>query len=105
MKGAASKNRKTYHTPDFITGRFDDRSLEQIYAFLTFGLKKGYQATWADFFVNNHAFGRVMEKCGFRDTGEVNWLSQLYRGDERPVKVMRGWIMCCEGKLQIHSAF
>jgi hypothetical protein len=30
-----------------------------------------------------------MEKCGFRDTGEVNWLSQLYRGDERPVKVMR----------------
>ena len=32
---------------------------------------------------------RVMEKCGFRDTGEVNWLSQLYRGDERPVKVMR----------------
>lgn len=44
---------------------------------------------WADFFVDNPASGRVMEKCGFRDTGEVNWLSQLYRGDERPVKVMR----------------
>ena len=33
---------------------------------------------WADFFVDNPASGRVMEKCGFRDTGEVNWLSQLY---------------------------
>lgn len=44
---------------------------------------------WADFFVDNPASGRVMEKCGFRDTGEVNWMSQLYRGDERPVKVMR----------------
>lgn len=43
---------------------------------------------WADFFVDNPASGRVMEKCGFRDTGEVNWMSQLYRGDERPVKVM-----------------
>ena len=44
---------------------------------------------WSDFFVDNPASGRVMEKCGFRDTGEVNWCSQLYRGDERPVKVMR----------------
>ena len=44
---------------------------------------------WADFFVDNPASGRMMEKCGFRDTGEVNWLSILYRGDERPVKVMR----------------
>ena len=44
---------------------------------------------WADFFVDNPASGRVMEKCGFRDTGEVNWLSQLYRGDEQLVKVMR----------------
>ena len=33
--------------------------------------------------------GKHSEKCGFRDTGEVNWLSKLYRGDERPVKVMR----------------
>ena len=30
-----------------------------------------------------------MEKCGFRDTGEINMLSHLYRGDERPVKTMR----------------
>ena len=50
---------------------------------------KGYMTLWSDFFVDNPASGRVMEKCGFRDTGEVNWLSHLYRGDERPVKVMR----------------
>ena len=49
----------------------------------------GYLTLWSDFFVDNPASGRVMEKCGFRDTGEVNWLSHLYRGDECPVKVMR----------------
>jgi RimJ/RimL family protein N-acetyltransferase len=41
------------------------------------------------FFVDNPASRRVVEKCGFRDTGRINHLSQLYRGDERPVKVMR----------------
>ena len=51
--------------------------------------KKGFQTLWSDFFVDNPASGRVMEKCGFRDTGEINWCSHLYRGDERPVKVMR----------------
>ena len=50
---------------------------------------KGFQVLWSDFFVDNPASGRVMEKCGFRDTGKVNWCSHLYRGDERPVKVMR----------------
>ena len=47
------------------------------------------ETLWSDYFVDNPASGCVMEKCGFRDTGEVNWLSHLYRGDERPVKVMR----------------
>jgi len=32
VKGAASWTRKTYHTPDFITGRFDDRSTEHKYS-------------------------------------------------------------------------
>ncbi len=50
---------------------------------------KGFQVLWSDFFADNPASGRVMEKCGFRDTGEVNWCSHLYHGDERPVKVMR----------------
>ena len=51
--------------------------------------KKGFLTLWSDYFVDNPASGRVMEKCGFRDTGEINWLSHLYRGDERPVKIMR----------------
>lgn len=51
--------------------------------------KKGFQTLWSDFFVDNPASGRVMEKCGFRDTGKLNTLSHLYRGDERPVKIMR----------------
>ena len=51
--------------------------------------KKGFQTIWSDFFVDNPSSGRVMEKCGFRDTGEINWLSHLYRGDQRPVKIMR----------------
>lgn len=53
-----------------------------------FGTK---QATtlWCDYFVDNPASGRVMSKCGFVDTGRINWLSGLYLGDERPVKIMR----------------
>lgn len=48
-----------------------------------------FQTLWADFFVDNPASGRVMKKCGFRDTGKINWYSRLYHGDERPVKIMR----------------
>lgn len=50
---------------------------------------KGFHTLWCDYFIDNPASGRVMEKCGFQDTGKINWCSQLYRGDERPVKVMR----------------
>lgn len=51
--------------------------------------KKGFLTLWSDYFVDNPASGRVMEKCGFRETGDINWCSHLYRGDERPVKIMR----------------
>lgn len=50
---------------------------------------KGFENIWSDFFVDNPASGRVMQKCGFRDTGLVNWCSNLYRGDECPVKIMK----------------
>jgi RimJ/RimL family protein N-acetyltransferase len=50
---------------------------------------KGFLTLWADHFVDNPASGKVMGKCGFRDTGMVNYLSELYKGDERPVKIMR----------------
>ena len=49
----------------------------------------GFDTLWSDFFIDNPASGRVMEKCGFRDTGEVNYLSKLQLGSDRPVKVMK----------------
>ncbi len=51
--------------------------------------EKGFETLWSGFFVDNPASGRVMEKCGFRDTGRINWCSHLYGGRDRPVKVMR----------------
>ena len=51
--------------------------------------KKGFQTLWSDFFPENPASGRVMEKCGFRDTGKVNRCSQLQVGSDKPVKIMR----------------
>ncbi|MBQ8703678.1 MAG: GNAT family N-acetyltransferase [Bacteroidales bacterium] len=51
--------------------------------------EKGFRTLWSDYFVDNPASGRVMEKCGFRDTGMVNSLSHLYHADDRPVKVMK----------------
>ena len=50
---------------------------------------KGFSTIWSDFFVDNPASGRVMDKCGFRDTGEINYCSHLQVGNDRPVKVMR----------------
>ena len=50
---------------------------------------KGFSTLWGTYFPSNPASGRVMEKCGFRDTGEINGLSHLYQGDGRPVKIMR----------------
>lgn len=51
--------------------------------------KKGYDIIWSDFFVDNPASGRVMEKCGFHDTGSINYCSRLQVGSDRPVKVMK----------------
>ena len=50
--------------------------------------EKGFRTLWSDFFVDNPASGRVMEKCGFHDTGRINWCSHLYLGGDRPVKIM-----------------
>ena len=51
--------------------------------------EKGYTALWGDFFTDNPASGRVMEKCGFADTGEETLCPKLEVGSDRPVKVMR----------------
>lgn len=51
--------------------------------------KKNFQTLWADFFIDNPASGRVMEKCGFTDTGKENYCSNLYHGEDRPVHIMK----------------
>ena len=50
---------------------------------------KGFLSLWSDFFIDNPASGRVMEKCGFKDTGEINWCSHLFHGEDRPVHIMK----------------
>ena len=51
--------------------------------------EKGFNAIWADYFPENPASGKVMEKCGFYDTGLVNRCSKLQMGADRPVKIMK----------------
>ncbi len=51
--------------------------------------KKGFVTLWSDFFIDNPASGRVMEKCGFTDTDKENYCSNLYHGEDRPVHIMK----------------
>lgn len=51
--------------------------------------EKGFCTLWADYFPDNPASGKVMEHCGFRDTGDINYCSRLQLGSDRPVKIMR----------------
>ena len=50
---------------------------------------KGFQVLWSDFFVDNPASGRVMEKCGFIPTGEECFDETMYAGKGRPIRVLR----------------
>ena len=50
---------------------------------------RGFRTLWADYFPDNQASGRMMQKCGFHDTGQLNHCSRLAIGSNRPVKVMR----------------
>ena len=51
--------------------------------------EKGFTALWGAFFPSNPASGRVMEKCGFVDTGIETVCHNLEVGSDRPVKVMK----------------
>ena len=51
--------------------------------------EKGFTVLWGDFFPSNPASGRVMEKCGFVDTGEETLCPNLEVGSDRPVRVMK----------------
>ena len=50
---------------------------------------KGFTVLWGDYFPMNPASGRVMEKCGFIDTGKEVLCPNLEVGAGIPVKVMR----------------
>ena len=51
--------------------------------------EKGFTMLWGDYFPSNPASGRVMEKCGFVDTGEETICPNLEVGSDCPVKVMK----------------
>lgn len=51
--------------------------------------EKGFTILWGDYFLDNPTSGRVMEKCGFMDTGEETRCPKLEVGADRPVKVMK----------------
>lgn len=51
--------------------------------------EKHFDTLWADFFIDNPASGKVMEKCGFTDTGRINYCSHLYHGEDCPIHIMK----------------
>lgn len=51
--------------------------------------ERNYRTIWADHFVDNPASGKVLEKCGFEDTGELNKCSHLLGGDCNKVKIYK----------------
>ena len=51
--------------------------------------EKGFKVLWGDYFPENPASGKVMEKCGFVDTGREILCPNLEVGADRPVKVMK----------------
>ena len=51
--------------------------------------EKGFSVFWGDYFPENPASGRVMEKCGFVDTGKETLCPNLEVGSDRPVRVMK----------------
>ncbi len=52
-------------------------------------MKETYRKHLGRPFSGNPASGRVMEKCGFSDTGMLNRCSQLVGGDKDMVKVFK----------------
>lgn len=51
--------------------------------------KKKFNNLWGDFFVDNPASGRVMQKCGFSDTGKINYCSHLFHSEDKPIHIMK----------------
>lgn len=50
---------------------------------------KGFSVLWGDYFPENPASGKVMEKCGFSDTGKEVLCPNLEVGSDKSVRVMK----------------
>ena len=50
---------------------------------------KGFSVLWGDYFPENPASGKVMEKCGFVETGKETLCPNLEVGGDQPVRVMK----------------
>lgn len=50
---------------------------------------KGFSTLWGSHFPDNPASRRVMEKCGFVDTGMETLCENLLVGADRPVRIMK----------------
>ena len=48
-----------------------------------------YKSLISGHFIDNPASGRVMEKCGFKPTGETCIDETQYQGKDRPIRVLR----------------
>ena len=44
---------------------------------------------WADYFTKNPASGRVMQKCGFEDTGKLHQCPHLVGGDKDMIRIYK----------------
>ena len=51
--------------------------------------EKGYKTLWGTYFPSNPASGKVMQKCGFLDTGREVLCPNLEVGSDKPVKVLK----------------
>ena len=51
--------------------------------------RRNFRTLWGDYFVDNPASGRVMQKCGFVDTGTQTTCPDLMVGSDRIVRVAR----------------
>ena len=48
-----------------------------------------FENVWADYFTGNPASGRVMQKCGFHDTGKLHRCNNLVGGDKDMVHIYK----------------
>ena len=51
--------------------------------------EKHFTTLWGDYFPSNPASGRVMQKCGFTDTGREVLCPNLEIGADQPVRVLK----------------